>query len=476
MNTAQIKKRSDRLAFFEDLAPVRTGWRDKNSYYHELLERYYSFAIPRGTRVVELGCGNGDLLASLRPSFGVGIDWSARMLDVARTRHPNLTFIEADIESMDVDETFDYVVVSDVIGFLHDVQGTFERIKSLCHDRTRIVISYYSYLWEPILGAAAKLGEIARQPPQNWLTAEDIDNLLRLAGIEVVSHQRHILLPRKIPFISEFVNRWIAHLPFIQYFSLLHFCIARPIATGSSRPARSCSIVIPCRNESGTIEAAVTRLPKLSESDEILFVEGNSTDDTRSEIERVIAANPQKNIRLVPQGDGRGKGDAVRKGFAAATGEILLILDADLTVSPEDMPRFVNQIANGNGEFIHGSRLVYPMESEAMRFLNKLGNKFFSAAFTFLLGQQFKDTLCGTKVLRREDYLRIAAGRSYFGDFDPFGDFDLLFGAAKLGLKIIEVPVHYLDRTYGSTNISRFKHGWLLLQMVALAAGRIKFR
>jgi hypothetical protein len=115
------------------------------------------------------------------------------------------------------------------------------------------------------------------------------------------------------------------------------------------------------------------------------------------------------------------------------------------------------------------------MESQAMRFLNLLGNKFFSLTFSWLLGQSVKDTLCGTKVLWKSDYEQIAANRAYFGDFDPFGDFDLLFGAARLNQKIVDLPIRYRERTYGSTNVQRWKHGWLLLKMVLFASRRIKF-
>ncbi len=128
----------------------------------------------------------------------------------------------------------------------------------------------------------------------------------------------------------------------------------------------------------------------------------------------------------------------------------------------------------GKGEFVNGSRLVYRMEDQAMRALNLIANKLFSLIFTWLLGQRFTDTLCGTKVLRREDYLRLKAGRAYFGDFDPFGDFDLIFGAAKLNLKVVEVPIRYASRTYGETQISRFRHGLMLLRMVVFAFLRIK--
>ena len=235
------------------------------------------------------------------------------------------------------------------------------------------------------------------------------------------------------------------------------------------------SVIIPARNERGNIETAVRRTPRLGSGTEIIFVEGNSNDGTAEEIERVIAAYPDRQITHIPQGDGRGKGDAVRKGFAAARGDILMILDADLTVAPEELPKFYNALMSGHGEFVHGSRLVYPMQKQAMRSLNIVANKFFSIAFTYLLEQRFKDTLCGTKVLFAQAYRQIAANRSYFGDFDPFGDFDLIFGAAKLNLKIVEIPIRYYARIYGTTNISRFKHGWLLLQMSAFAMRKLKF-
>ena len=225
-------------------------------------------------------------------------------------------------------------------------------------------------------------------------------------------------------------------------------------------------VLIPTLNEAPTIGAVVKEFQQLGYT-HILVMDGHSTDKTL-EIARGLGVT-------VKTQTGRGKGDAVRLGFAQAKGDILMILDADMTVPPEDLPRFYNALISGKGEFINGVRLVYPMEDEAMRFLNFLGNKFFSLAFSWLLGQSIKDTLCGTKVLWKSDYELIVANRKYFGDFDPFGDYDLIFGAAKLGLKTVDLPVRYRARTYGTTNIQRWSHGWLLLRMVAFAAKRIKF-
>ena len=460
---------------FDRQATDRDGWKQKNRYYHEYLEKLCRFHIPPGASVLEIGCGTGDLLNALAPSRGVGVDISPAMTKIASRKYPHLSFVAGDAENLPLSAAFDYVVLSDVLGYVPDVQKAFAELRRVTGPQTRIVVTYFNYLWEPALRWGERLGWKMPQQEQNWLSQPDIENLLWLADYECIRRDYKLLLPKRIPVVTALFNRVLANLPVLWKMSLVQLLVARQ--AGSPRPEDefTCSVVVPCRNERENIENAVCRIPPLGRHTEIIFVEGNSSDGTEEEIRRVIAAYPEKEIHLVPQGEGRGKGDAVRKGFAAAKGDILMILDADLTVPPEDLPKFFRAIASGKGEFINGSRLVYPMEDEAMRFLNTLGNKFFSRAFSYLLGQRFKDTLCGTKVLFRTDYERIAAGRHYFGDFDPFGDFDLIFGAAKLDLKIVEIPIRYRQRTYGTTQISRFRHGWLLLKMCTFAARKIKF-
>jgi glycosyltransferase involved in cell wall biosynthesis len=328
---------------------------------------------------------------------------------------------------------------------------------------------------------AERIGLKQKAPQENWLTQKDIGNLLNLAGFEMFRKSKSLLLPFNFPLISWFFNRYLAKLPLINNCTLNTFCIARPNpdATDHSNKMNqdySVSVVIPARNESGNIENAVLRTPAFGKSVELIFIEGNSTDDTWGKIQEIAAKYKTSHTIKIDRQDGIGKGDAVRKGFDMATGDVLMILDADLTVPPEDLPKFYRALSSGKGEFINGSRLVYPMEKQAMRFLNVLGNKFFSSAFTWLLDQPFKDTLCGTKVLFKKDYNRIRDNRIYFGDFDPFGDFDLIFGAHKLNLKITELPIVYQQRLYGTTNISRFKHGLILFQMCLFAARKIKFK
>ena len=463
------------VALLDAQAPDSDRWKRKNRYYYESIERIVRFHVPPGSSVLEIGCGTGDLLAALEPFRGVGVDISPKVVEIASGKHPGLSFLVGEAEDLPLSEPFDYVVLSDLIGYLDDVQRSFEQLNRVCHTRTRVIITYYNYLWEGVLRAGERLGMKRPQPDQNWLALGDLQNLLSLAGFQTVSMGYKVLLPVRIPLLSSLCNRVLANLPLLRKLCLVEVIIARPAPVAVPENTLSCSVVVPARNERGNIEDAVRRIPEMGRHTEIIFVEGNSRDGTAEEIERVIAAHPERTVKLVRQGSGVGKGDAVRKGFAAATGDVLMILDADLTVPPEELPKFLKTLASGSGEYVHGSRLVYPMEKQAMRFLNTLGNKFFSLAFTWLLDQRLKDTLCGTKVLYRRDYERIAAGRSYFGDFDPFGDFDLIFGAAKLDLKIVEIPIRYRERTYGTTQISRFRHGWLLLRMCLFALRRIKF-
>lgn len=463
-------------ALAERMAPERDRWVARNAYFYDGDRRTMQFLVPPGLKVLDLGCGNGDLLASLRPSRGVGIDFSAAAVRIARERHPHLEFRQGDIEDAasydDLDGPFDVVVLSDAIGALDDCETTLRHLHGVIAPHTRIVIAYFAPIWEPLLDAAERFGEKMPQTEQNWLSTEDIENLLALAGFQPIIRDWRQLVPRRLLGLGPMINSTFATLPGIRRLCLRTYLVARAAPKPAARPL-SATVVIPCRNERGNIESAVQRLPRFAEDLEIIFVEGHSRDGTMDEIHRVIAAYPQYDIKGFVQ-DGKGKGDAVRKGFAAARGDVLIILDADLTVPPEWIPRFYEALQSGRAEFANGTRLVYPMEAQAMRFLNMIGNRAFSILFTWLLNQRFTDTLCGTKVLSRAHYQQIAANRAYFGDFDPFGDFDLIFGAVKLNLKVVEVPVRYAARTYGSTQISRWSHGWLLLRMVAFAFRKLK--
>lgn len=459
---------------FDRLAPEMSRWRRKSWYYHSQLEQFCRLLIPPGADVLEIGSGTGDLLAAVQPRRGVGVDISPEQVALARARFPHITWIVGEAESIDLGVQFDYIILSDLLGHVEDVWAVFQHLKRFCRPSTRIIVTYYNYLWEPILKFAELVGLRTPMRVQNWLPIDDIANLLGLCDFEVIKKGHRFLVPKYIPVVSTVVNRLVAKLPIARRFGLVTYLVARSRTVSPQASTLTCSVVVPCRNELDNIEQAVLAIPNLGMHTEIVFVDGSSTDGTREKIEEMIRKYPERDIKLVLQDTPRGKGDAVRLGFEAATGDILFILDADLTVDPLDLPKFYQAIAEGKGEIVNGSRLVYPMEKQAMRFLNLVGNKFFSALFTWIFEQRISDTLCGTKVIRRDDYLKIKSNRHFFGEFDPFGDFDLLFGAAKLNLKIVEIPVRYRERVYGTTKISRWRHGTLLLGMSWLAMWKLK--
>ncbi len=464
------------LQHFDSLAETRISYRKSKRYYWDSVTRYCNYFMHSSNSVLEIGCGTGELLAEIKGSRKVGIDFSKKMIVNAQVQFPDIEFHTMDACNIRLDGTFDVIILSNLIGWLPDVQACFQEIKKYCHPRTRIIVTYYNFLWEPLIKLGEFLGIKKKTPHQNWLTRGDIINLLKLEDIDVYRHNRNMLIPFNIPIVSYFFNRFLSKIPGFSAFALNQFIFARPdIRIFEQQPIYSTSVIIPARNESGNIENAVIRLPDFGKHVEIIFIEGNSTDDTWEKIQEIKLKYADKRDIKIGKQTGKGKADAVRKGYEMATGDILMILDADLTVPPEDIPKFYTAIASGKGEFINGSRLVYPMDKHAMRFLNILGNRFFSMAFSWVLEQPIKDTLCGTKVLFRDDYIRLKSNREFFGDFDPFGDFDLLFGAYKLNLKIIDLPIRYRERTYGDTNISRFRHGLILLKMWFYAVGKIKF-
>ncbi len=456
------------------IASDREKWIRKNKYYYDNLIDFLKFNIPENSSIIELGCGTGNLLKKLNPARAVGLDISPEMIRIAKENNSEFDFYVMNAEDITLDEKFDFIIISDTIGYFKDVQKVFNGIHNLCKPETRIIITYINFLWLPVLNLAEFLKLKMPQHRNNWLDIKDISNLLQLSNFDVIKSGRKFIMPLYIPLVSSFFNKFISNLPLVNKLCLNGFIIARSLT--QKEELNKISIIIPARNEKGNIETILKRIPETGAETEIIFVEGNSTDNTLDEIKRVCSEySGSFKVKYAVQ-EGKGKADAVRKGFGMADGDVYMILDADMTVPPEDLEKFYSVISSGKAEFLNGSRLVYPLEEDAMRTLNILGNKFFSLMFTWILNQRIKDTLCGTKVISAKNYTKLKTAAAYFGDFDPFGDFDLIFGAAKLNLKFAEIPIRYKARVYGETNISRFRHGWMLLKMTFFAMRKIKFR
>ena len=457
-------------------------WKNKNKYYHKYISRVYGSIIPRGSSVCHIGCGNGDLLNSFGCSIktGIGIDSIEEAIhDAVKINSSSWTYYKCcdDYKTLEnLYNYFDYVILSDILCDLDDVQKTLENLSSFCNKRTRLIINSHNYLWQPIFKLAQKLGLRQKLPEQNWLSVKDIENLLNLADYEVVRKEGYILIPIYIPLISSFVNSVIAKLPIIRHFTLSQFIIARYMPKNFCNVDYSVSIIVPAKNERGNIEPLIQRTPKFGKSQEFIFIEGGSTDGTWGEIEKTRQKYyNSKQIRLYQQKK-KGKYDAVKTGLFYATGEIVMILDADLTMPPEELPKFYEALKNNKGEFANGVRLIYPMENKSMRFLNLIANKLFGIMFSYILGETYKDTLCGTKVLWRKEFESIVYNDRYWLGLDPYGDFNIIFGAHKENLKSVQIPIRYKQRQYGTTQISRFSGGWLLLKMTLVGLYKIKWK
>jgi hypothetical protein len=446
-------RREARRALQDRIALRRDQWVQKNRYYYDSIKRLLRFIVEPHKRVLELRCQTGHLLAAVDPAYGVGIEISDHVVAVARKNYPRLTFLSSDPEDILLPEKFDYVILNYIFD-TEDIQTSLERVRDLCSADSRVIIINYNHLWEPILELAGALGWRSPSVEPNWVSDEDVHGFLRLAGFRHLRTHRILLCPKYIPLLSWFLNSFVAKLPGFRRLCMIEVAVARPEPVPRKESEVSVSIVVPCRNERGNVQAAVERIPEMGGHTEILFCDDQSTDGTSDEVRRMQVLYPHKDIRLI-EGPGICKAENVWTGFRHSKGDVLMILDADLTVMPEELPFFFRALVHGRGEFINGSRLVYPVPKTAMKFLNELGNKVFGVVFSFLLNQRFKDTLCGTKVLWRKDWLRIENGIGSWGIHDRWGDYELIFGASKLHLEIVEVPVHYQERIYGVTKMTR---------------------
>jgi hypothetical protein len=468
---AALEQRRERTReHLAGIASHRETWVNRNRYYYGLLSQLLRFLVEPHKKVLSVRSDTGFALAAVAPQEGKGIDICPEIVEIAQQRNPSSKFDvafpdkEEFAKQFDPDEKFDYILFND-IGDTVDVLQALRNLKPLCRRQTRLLIVTYNHLWEPLVTLAEWWGMKVPRTEQNWLSTADIRNLINLAGFEGLETHRIVLFPKYVPLLAAFLNQFCARLPFLKKLCMTQVVVARLLPPPIPPAELSVSVIIPCKDEKGNVEDAVRRIPQLGGETEIIFCDDKSTDGTADEVRRVAALNPERNIRL-EDGPGICKSKNVWTGFNAAKGDILMILDADLTTMPEELVYFVEVITSGQAEFVNGSRLIYPVPKGAMNGANMLGNKFFSMAFTYLLGQRVKDTLCGTKVLWRNDWERIKPMLGSWGIEDRWGDYELLFGAAKLNLKILDLPVHYQERIYGSTKMTKvFRNGLIMLKM-----------
>jgi SAM-dependent methyltransferase len=460
--------------FYNHIGSARKKYYRRNKFYHRSILKYFSMCIPSGSSILELGCGTGDLIGKLKPGYGIGVDISDAMIAEARNKYPAVNFVCENAEDFDTDQVFDYIILSGIVGSVENIQILLEKALKWSSVNTRIFVDFYNPLWHPLIKIGEKTGLKMPELTKNWLSVDDIENFLYISGYQIIKRKYLLFFPKYIPLLTFILNKLIGNLPVIRRLSLDNIVVARPDKPLPNATDKKCSVVITCRDEEGNIEGLVTRMPQMGSNTEIIFVEGHSRDHTVEKIEEMIRKYPDKDIKMLRQ-KGIGQGDAFRYGFDEAQGDFVIWLEADLTTPPEEAIHFWNAYLENKGEYVNGSRFIYKMERSSMPLLNFLGNRFFGILFTGLLKQRFTDTLCGFKAISKENYIKIREQIDYFGDFDPFGDFELIFGAIKNNLKVAEIPVHYHPRQYGESKaygqslFSFFKHAVLLMRMSYIA-------
>jgi len=444
-------------ALFDQVAEENDFWRKKNYYYHREIERFFKNIIPKDKNVLEIGTADGYLLDKLKPSYGVGIDISAKMIEMARKKYPRLKFIKSTIDDYNPKFKFDYIVISDLLEYTFDLYNFFNVLYKKISTDTKIIITGVNPLWEPVMRFTTRLKLRTPVQMKNFVTCKDTENILDITGYEVIQSGYRLFLPKNIPIISYLLNKIIPRISVLKDLCLVQYIIARPRQDLKIDTNISCSVIIPCHNEEGNIKECIERIPELGKYTEILIVDDGSTDGTADIVKDM--QRDKTNVTLISYTPNKGKGHAVKTGFDAAKGEVLIILDADMAVLPEELTKFYNTLASHQAEFVNGTRMVYDMVPGAMKFINYLGNKMFGIILSFVIGQRNTDTLCGTKAFYKKDYITFKMGKCLWGDFD------LLFEAARRRLKTVEMPVHYYPRLEGTSKMKAFSHGLMLLKM-----------
>lgn len=365
---------------------------------------------------------------------------------------------------------YDYIILNGNLGYTNDVMQVLQSAYKASKPTSRLIIYQHNHLWQWILWFIESLGLKRKEGVQNWLSINDVSLYMSAAGFEKTRVFRRTIFPASLFGVGRIINLIFAILPILDFWKLDQYIIGRPI---TDRRLNSLTICITVKNEKGNIEPIANFIPKIANNQEILFIEGHSTDGTRDEVKRVIKKYPKQNIRLIKQ-SGNGQGDAIKLGFSKAKGDVILLYEGDGTSDPRDLNYFYNALAEGRFEFVEGSRFVYPLDNKSMPAANKLGNMFFAKWFSFFLNQRATDVLSGIKGLLKEDFDLINKSWGFLGFNDPFGDFELLYGAVKNGLKIGEIPMRYYPRKYGKSKTNVLKHGTYLLKMAL--SGYLKFR
>jgi len=441
--------------YFERVAPHWEYWQQRNRYYHNAMANLITGMVPPDSEVLELGAGAGDLLASLRPSRGMELNFTKGMTTRAREKHPEFEFATIEVDSVQMPHAMEpqYVVMNNMLDYVYDAWDMLESLRPTINEQTLLIATTNNPVWAPILRFASKLGLRIPESTRNFITNKDICGVLHLQGFDVVEEGLVLPVPVRIPLLGTLLNAVLPELPVVRFASSIQYVVAR---RREPRRALSVSVVVPCHNEAENIKECIQRIPNMGAWTEIVVVDDGSTDGTMEKVREAMMADGR--VRLITMEVNQVKASAVIAGFEASKGDVLMILDADMAVEPEELPKFLTPLQDGTADFVNGTRLIYPMHGKAMKVANFFGNKAFCYMASKAIRQRVSDTLCGTKAFLRRDYKRMPLTGK-----ERWGDFDLLFGAARLRLRILEIPVHYTERRAGKSKMRVMVDGWYFL-------------
>ncbi len=361
----------------------------------------------------------------------------------------NIHYVNENIENILSD--CDTVVISDIEHQLNPAKNLLN-LSRIVGDNTKIILLSKNMVWM-ILIKILKLFFSFSPKKNNFLPSSYLDNLYSSCNLELIRQEKIIALPINIPFLTKIINR-IFRLPLLNFFCMSNIAILKKkIKNSSNHKDLKISFIIPCKNEQDNIKVFEQKINENTEPDEYLFGDDNSSDKTSDEIDKLIEKLSDKKI-IKYNGPGICKSENVYKGIDLSSGDIIVIYDADHTVSFEDIKFSVSIMKKTNVDFINCTRMIYPQKDGAMKFANFIGNTIFASLFSLLFKKKITDTLCGTKIFYKKDWEKIKENTSQWGMKDLWGDFDLLIGAYKNNLKITEVPVTYYERRENETKMT----------------------
>jgi len=332
--------------------------------------------------------------------------------------------------------------------------GFFDKLDSSLNEEAKVIVSYYSKIWKPFFFIFSLFGLIRNYKNSLFFSKDTLEIFLRTGNFEISKKIPNYFIPFNIPIINKFLSILINFLPFLDNLSVTKVFYLRK-KNYKKRQNKKISLIIPCKNEQGNILNIVTDAKKeLIIPYEIIFVDDKSSDNTFQIIIDCKKKFSDVDIQ-VTKGPGKGKSLAVNEGIKIATGYYSIIFDADMTVNMKDINVFYNAISNGNADIINGSRLVYKPYTGAMRYLNFLGNKFFSKLSSFITGELITDTLCGSKCFITKDFKIFNEFKDNNNINDIWGDFNILYSSNFYGLKCIDLPVRYYERVEGETKMKK---------------------